>query len=162
MPSIPKKQGRSIRTARPSRCELVGEGQAEVVRGPRTSGVGCPLNSTYSSIRAPRQGQPSPNGSASVSRLPRPNGEGSNPVPLPPPARLKACILCPNLLAIIQSQGATTLRSISAALNRQGIKSPNGGAWHPSSVANLIERSTKQAFLQTGKSRHCTREPVLC
>ena len=31
-----------------------------MVRGPRTSGVGCPLNSTYSSIRAPRQGQPSP------------------------------------------------------------------------------------------------------
>src|SRR4030088_363593 len=27
-------------------------------------------------------------------------GEGSIPVPLPPPARLKACILCPNLLAI--------------------------------------------------------------
>jgi DNA invertase Pin-like site-specific DNA recombinase len=47
----------------------------------------------------------------------------------------------------IQLQGATTLRSIAAALNRQGIKSPNGGAWHPSSVANLIGRSTKQAFL---------------
>jgi DNA invertase Pin-like site-specific DNA recombinase len=50
--------------------------------------------------------------------------------------------LAPSLQAI-QSQGATTLRSIAAALNRQGIKSPNGGAWHPSSVANLIERSTK-------------------
>jgi DNA invertase Pin-like site-specific DNA recombinase len=54
--------------------------------------------------------------------------------------------LAPSLQAI-QSQGPTTLRSIAAALNRQGIKSPNGGAWHPSSVANLIGRSTKQAFL---------------
>jgi DNA invertase Pin-like site-specific DNA recombinase len=54
--------------------------------------------------------------------------------------------LAPSLQAI-QSQGATTLRSIAAALNRQGIKSPRGGAWHPSSVANLIGRSTKQAFL---------------
>ena len=52
--------------------------------------------------------------------------------------------LAPSLQAI-QLQGATTLRSIAAALNRQGIKSPNGGAWHPSSVANLIGRSTKQA-----------------
>jgi DNA invertase Pin-like site-specific DNA recombinase len=54
--------------------------------------------------------------------------------------------LAPSLRAI-QLQGATTLRSIAAALNRQGIKSPNGGAWHPSSVANLIGRSTGQAFL---------------
>jgi DNA invertase Pin-like site-specific DNA recombinase len=54
--------------------------------------------------------------------------------------------LAPSLQAI-QLQGATTLRSIAAALNRQGIKSPNGGTWHPSSVANLIGRSTKQAFL---------------
>ena len=54
--------------------------------------------------------------------------------------------LAPSLQAI-QLQGATTLRLIAAALNRQGIKSPNGGAWHPSSVANLIGRSTKQAFL---------------
>src|SRR5882724_2028433 len=50
--------------------------------------------------------------------------------------------LAPSLQAI-RSQGATTLRSIAAALNRQGIKSPNGGAWHASSVANLIERSAK-------------------
>jgi hypothetical protein len=42
--------------------------------------------------------------------------------------------LAPSLQAI-QLQGATTLRSIAAALNRQGIKSPSGGAWHPSSVA---------------------------
>jgi DNA invertase Pin-like site-specific DNA recombinase len=54
--------------------------------------------------------------------------------------------LAPSLQAI-QLQGATTLRLIAAALNRQGIKSPNGGAWHPSSVANLIGRCTEQAFL---------------
>ena len=37
-----------------------------------------------------------------------------------------------------------TVREIG---NEFGIKSPNGGAWHPSSVANLIGRSTGQAFL---------------
>jgi Recombinase len=54
--------------------------------------------------------------------------------------------LAPSLQAI-QLQGATTLRSIAAALNRQGIKSPNGGEWRPSSVANMTGRSTEQAFL---------------
>ena len=44
-------------------------------------------------------------------------------------------------LRAIRSEGATTLRSISQALNRQGIKSPRGGTWYPSSVSNLLSRS---------------------
>ena len=48
--------------------------------------------------------------------------------------------LAPALRAI-RSEGATTLRSISQALNRRGIKSPRGGKWHPSSVANVLSRS---------------------
>ncbi|WP_349631341.1 recombinase family protein [Bradyrhizobium sp. AUGA SZCCT0222] len=41
----------------------------------------------------------------------------------------------------VRSEGATTLRAIAQALNRRGFKSPRGGAWHPSSVANLSARS---------------------
>src|SRR5258708_36318468 len=42
---------------------------------------------------------------------------------------------------LVRSEGATTLRSIAQALNRRGIRSPRGGTWHPSSVANLLSRS---------------------
>jgi hypothetical protein len=44
-------------------------------------------------------------------------------------------------LQAIRSEGATTLRSIAQALNRRGIKSPRGGTWYPSSVANVLSRS---------------------
>jgi DNA invertase Pin-like site-specific DNA recombinase len=45
------------------------------------------------------------------------------------------------VLRAVRSEGATTLRSIAQALNRRGIKSPRGGTWYPSSVANLLSRS---------------------
>src|SRR3982075_1849225 len=48
-------------------------------------------------------------------------------------------------LRAIRVEGATTLRSIAQALNRRGIKSPRGGTWYPSSVANLLSRS--ESFL---------------
>jgi len=51
-----------------------------------------------------------------------------------------AHLLAPALRAI-RTEGATTLRSIAQALNRRGIKSPRGGTWYPSSVANLLSRS---------------------
>jgi DNA invertase Pin-like site-specific DNA recombinase len=44
------------------------------------------------------------------------------------------------VLRAVRSEGANTLRSIAQALNRRGIKSPRGGTWHPSSVANLLSR----------------------
>src|SRR5690242_16500075 len=45
------------------------------------------------------------------------------------------------VLRAVRSEGSTTLRSIADALNRRGVKSPRGGIWHPSSVANLLSRS---------------------
>src|SRR5258705_9153454 len=45
------------------------------------------------------------------------------------------------VLRSVRAEGATTLRSIAQALNRRGIKSPRGGTWYPSSVANLLSRS---------------------
>jgi DNA invertase Pin-like site-specific DNA recombinase len=49
------------------------------------------------------------------------------------------------VLRAVRSEGATTLRSIALALNHRGIKSPRGGTWHASSVANLLFRS--ESFL---------------
>jgi DNA invertase Pin-like site-specific DNA recombinase len=45
------------------------------------------------------------------------------------------------ILDSVRSEGAVTLRAVAASLNKRGIKSSRGGAWHPSSVANLLTRS---------------------
>jgi DNA invertase Pin-like site-specific DNA recombinase len=41
----------------------------------------------------------------------------------------------------IQATGATTLRAIAAALNDRGVRTARGGAWHDSTVRNLLARS---------------------
>ena len=40
----------------------------------------------------------------------------------------------------IQAAGATTHRAIAAALNARGIRTARGGAWHDSTVRNLLAR----------------------
>jgi DNA invertase Pin-like site-specific DNA recombinase len=40
----------------------------------------------------------------------------------------------------IQASGATTLRAIAEALNARGIRTARGGAWHSSTVGNLLSR----------------------
>lgn len=44
------------------------------------------------------------------------------------------------IVKAVRSAGAATLREMVHALNRRGVKAPRGGAWHPSSVANLLTR----------------------
>ena len=44
------------------------------------------------------------------------------------------------------SEGANTLRSMAAELNRRGFKSARGGLWYPASVANLLNRA-ERSFL---------------
>ena len=51
----------------------------------------------------------------------------------------------PGVALALPAEGATTLRAMAQALNRRGFKSPRGGTWHPSSVANLLSRS--ESFL---------------
>jgi DNA invertase Pin-like site-specific DNA recombinase len=41
----------------------------------------------------------------------------------------------------IQRSGATTLRDIAAALNARGVRTARGGAWHSTTVRNLLLRS---------------------
>jgi DNA invertase Pin-like site-specific DNA recombinase len=38
----------------------------------------------------------------------------------------------------IQATGATTFRAIAKALNDQGVRTARGGAWHDSTVRNLL------------------------
>ena len=40
----------------------------------------------------------------------------------------------------IQAAGATTSRAIAEALNARGIRTARGGAWHSSTVQNLLAR----------------------
>ena len=41
----------------------------------------------------------------------------------------------------IQKSGLTTLRDIAGALNARGIRTARGGAWHSSTVRNLLKRA---------------------
>ncbi|WP_127902519.1 recombinase family protein [Solirhodobacter olei] len=45
-----------------------------------------------------------------------------------------------DVLADITAKGHTTLHQIAKELNRREIRTPRGGRWHPSSVANIRER----------------------
>lgn len=52
-----------------------------------------------------------------------------------------------NILPIIkeaQRAGATTLRAMAEALNARGVATARGGAWHPMSVKNVLDRATAQ------------------
>ena len=48
--------------------------------------------------------------------------------------------LLPVVMAI-RATGATTLETISCALNERGVRSARGGKWHVSSVLNLLTRA---------------------
>jgi DNA invertase Pin-like site-specific DNA recombinase len=57
--------------------------------------------------------------------------------------RAAADAFAANVLPIvrqIEAAGATTHRAIAAALNARGIRTARGGAWHDSTVRNLLAR----------------------
>ncbi len=57
--------------------------------------------------------------------------------------RAAADAFAANVLPIvrqIQASGATTPRAIAAELNARGIRTARGGAWHDSTVRNLLVR----------------------
>ena len=58
--------------------------------------------------------------------------------------RAAADAFAANVLPIvrqIQAAGATTPRAVAVALNARGIRTARGGAWHDSTVRNLLARS---------------------
>lgn len=50
-----------------------------------------------------------------------------------------------SVLADVRAAGVTTLAGIAAALNEREIQTRRGGAWHASSVRNLLARIEKEA-----------------
>ena len=44
------------------------------------------------------------------------------------------------VIEALREEGIVTLAPIAAALNAREIRTPRGGRWHPSSVANLLRR----------------------
>ena len=58
-------------------------------------------------------------------------------------ARAVADQFAANVLPIvweIQASGLTSLRDIAGVLNARGIRTARGGAWHSSTVRNLLQR----------------------
>ena len=57
--------------------------------------------------------------------------------------RAAAAAFAANVLPIvrqIQASGAVSLRAIADVLNARGIRTARGGAWHNSTVRNLLQR----------------------
>jgi hypothetical protein len=55
--------------------------------------------------------------------------------------RARADAFAANVLPIVRqidAAGAKTHRAIAAAMNARGVRSARGGAWHPSTVRNLV------------------------
>jgi hypothetical protein len=44
------------------------------------------------------------------------------------------------LIESIRAPGASTLAAIADELNRRGIRTARGGAWHATSVRNILRR----------------------
>lgn len=51
-----------------------------------------------------------------------------------------AANVLPNIEAV-RKAGAKTLRAIAEALNNRGIRTANGGQWHPTTVKNILDRA---------------------
>jgi hypothetical protein len=47
----------------------------------------------------------------------------------------------PPIVRQLQAAGLTTLRQLAEALNARGIHTARGGAWHTSTVRNLLQRA---------------------
>lgn len=88
---------------------------------------------------AKRRGQVlgNPNGAAALKRAGKGNAAGVKAI------QLKADSHAKNLrpvLAGLTDEGITSLGAIAKALNERGIRTPRGGAWHKTSVSNLLSR----------------------
>ncbi len=64
--------------------------------------------------------------------------------------RSRADIFAANVVPIVESiraSGISTLTGIACALNARGIKTARGGAWHPMTVRNILQRVGTEAQL---------------
>lgn len=83
-----------------------------------------------------------PNGAAALRRAGK--GNKASLVAIKERADARAHDLT-DVLEDIKAQGKTTLKAQANELNRRGIKTSRGGAWHPNTVARLKARIEKRA-----------------
>lgn len=76
-----------------------------------------------------------PNGAAALQRAAKGNGAAVAAIRADAQDRAADLLL---IISDIRASGATSLPAIARELNGRGIVTPRGGAWHPSSVRNLL------------------------
>jgi hypothetical protein len=82
-----------------------------------------------------------PNGAAAFRRANK--GNGAAIVAAKGKADTHAKRLRPTIERL-QGEGHRSLRQLTAALNEQGILTPRGARWHPSTVRNVLARLSEQ------------------
>lgn len=78
-----------------------------------------------------------PNGAAALRRAGKGNGAALRAVT--ETANRHAADLAP-VIQHLRAEGRRSLRELAAGLNERRMQTPRGGAWHPTSVRNLLER----------------------
>ena len=84
-----------------------------------------------------------PNGAAALLRAGKGNAAGVQAV------KAKAQEYAQEMQAVLthlQAQGKTSLGALAEALNGGGYKTPRGGAWHKTSVKNLLARTNQSSY----------------
>ncbi|HMT80313.1 MAG TPA: recombinase family protein [Azonexus sp.] len=84
-----------------------------------------------------------PNGAAALLRAGKGNAAGVQAV------KAKAQEYAQEMQAVLthlQAQGKTSLGALAEALNVGGYKTPRGGAWHKTSVKNLLARTNPSSY----------------
>lgn len=78
-----------------------------------------------------------PNGAAALHKAGK--GNVAAVAVLKAEASIHAAKVAP-VVARLRAAGVTSLPRLALSLNNEGIRTPRGGRWHPSSVSNLLKR----------------------
>lgn len=120
----------------PEANELTVHIMAAVAQAERKA-IGARTREALAAAKARGAKLGNPNGAASLRRAAKGNGAAVSA--LRAGADERASDLSP-IIADIRAAGAVSLPAIAKELNERGIVTARGGAWHPSSVRNLLAR----------------------
>ncbi|SFP55193.1 recombinase family protein [Sphingomonas rubra] len=120
----------------PEACELT-VGMLAVVAREERKAISERTKAALAAAKARGVKLGNPNGTAALQRAAK--GNGAAVAAIRADAQDRAADLSP-IISDIRATGATSLPAIARELNSRGIVTPRGGAWHPSSVRNLLIR----------------------
>ncbi|WP_375292398.1 recombinase family protein [Sphingomonas melonis] len=127
---------RFIAANMPEACELT-VGMLAVVAREERKAISERTKAALAAAKARGVKLGNPNGTAALQRAGK--GNGAAVAAIRADAQERATDLSP-IISDIRASGATSLPAIARELNGRGIVTPRGGAWHPSSVRNLLVR----------------------